>query len=362
MVLEKSFATLPPALMIVGTAFGSILASFIMSVVGRKYGFMLGSVVTSLSALLASYSITENTFIVFCFANFFIGVGHAFTAQYRFAAAESVSKELMPTAISIILFASIIGAFIGPNIASLTKNLINDSVYTGSYIFLSMLTIIPFFLFIFYNNDKSIKFSTKLVLRRRPYFYLLSEPKFIQAIVASGLAYCTMSFLMTATPISMHIHNNISVGNTGIVIMFHILAMFLPSLVTGNLIKKYGNNRIMYFGVISMLTSIFLNFIDQSFLNYLMGLIFLGLGWNFLFISGTSLLMTSYRPEEKFHAQGLNDFIIFSTQALGALSAGFLLSVFGWKLINLFCVPLLIIIVLTVLISEYQQKIIIKKQ
>ena len=116
---------------------------------------------------------------------------------------------------------------------------------------------------------------------------------------------------MTATPISMHIHQHISLSKTGFVIMLHILAMFVPSLITGNLIKKYGINNVMYSGVITLLMSIFFNFIDQNFYNYLIALILLGLGWNFLFISGTALLMSSYRPEEKFRAQGLNDFIVF---------------------------------------------------
>ena len=164
---------------------------------------------------------------------------------------------------------------------------------------------------------------------------------------------------MTATPISMHIHNHISLGKTGFVIMFHIFAMFLPSLITGNLIKKFGINRIMYAGVFIFLISISFNFVSQNFYNYLVGLILLGIGWNFLFISGTALLMTSYNSEEKFRAQGLNDFVVFSTQAIGALSAGYLLNIFGWKFINLMCIPLLIIIVLTIMISENRERSII---
>ena len=146
---------------------------------------------------------------------------------------------------------------------------------------------------------------------------------------------------------------NMSLSKTGIVIQFHVASMFLPSLITGTLIKKFGNNIIMHCGVIVLLISIFFNFIDQSFFNYFLGLILLGLGWNFLFIS--SLLLTSYNSNEKFRAQGLNDFFVFSTQAVGALSAGFLLSLFGWKFINLMCIPLLIIIVCTIIISEYRQ-------
>ena len=360
MVDDKSLATLPAALMIIGTAIGSILASYIMSLIGRKFGFMLATIITSLSSLIASYSIFENIFFIYCLSNLFIGVGSAFVAQYRFAAAESVKDEYAPTAISIILFASMIGALIGPNIATLTKDVIPSQIYSGSYIFLSFLTIIPFFFFLFYSDEKLVNINNKNNYAGRTYLELFLQPKFIQAVVGSGLAYCTMSFLMTATPISMHIQNHISLGKTGFVIIFHILAMFLPSLITGNLIKKFGNNKIMYIGVIILFISILFNFINQSFYNYFLGLILLGLGWNFLFISGTSLLMTTYNPDEKFRAQGLNDFVVFSTQAVGALSAGLLLNLFGWKLINLFCIPLLIIIIFTILIAEYNQKSLIK--
>lgn len=359
MISDKSLATLPAAAMVIGTAIGSIFASYIMSIMGRKYGFMIGVLFISISSLIASYSIYLNFFILYCLCNFFIGVGIAFAHQYRFAAAESVKKEFAPNIISLILFASMIGALIGPNIATITKDAISSVVYTGTYLFLSLFTIIPFFLFLFYKNEKNEKLNlinNSKNKNKRTYLQLLSQPKFFQAVVASGLAYSTMSFLMTATPISMHMHNNISLGKTGFVIMFHILAMFLPSLITGNLIKKFGNNQIMYAGTVILFLSIIFNFINQEYYNYLIGLMLLGLGWNFLFISGTNLLLTSYEPNEKFRAQGLNDFIIFSTQAFGALSAGFLLSIFGWKLINLFCIPLLIIIILTVLISQYREK------
>ena len=169
-----------------------------------------------------------------------------------------------------------------------------------------------------------------------------------------------MSFLMTATPISMHLFDHISIGKTGFVIQMHIFGMFLPSLVTGNLIKKYGHSKIMYFGVIILLLCILINFVNQSFYNYLFGLILLGIGWNFLFISGTSLLIISYKPEEKFKAQGFNDFFVFSTQATGALSAGFLLNIFGWQFVNILCVPLLVIVIFTVYIANITQKSIIK--
>ena len=157
-----------------------------------------------------------------------------------------------------------------------------------------------------------------------------------------------MSLLMTATPISMNINGKFSLDETKIVIQWHIIGMFLPSLITGRLIQKYGHSIIMYCGVTFFAICIFVSCLDQTFLNYVIALIFLGLGWNFLFVSGTSLLVISYRSEEKYKAQGYNDFTVFRTQALGSLSAGFFLNTTSWQTINLMCLPFLAIIVLTI--------------
>ena len=128
--------------------------------------------------------------------------------------------------------------------------------------------------------------------------------------------------------------------------------MFLPALVTGNLIKKFGHSKIMYFGVLFFIITIFLSYLDQTVTNYLFSLIFLGLGWNFLFISGTSLLVLNYREEERFRAQGFNDFIVFSIQATASLTAGVVLSYTSWKTMNMLCIPFLIIIIFTTLRAD----------
>ena len=161
-----------------------------------------------------------------------------------------------------------------------------------------------------------------------------------------------MSFLMTATPISMHINDNMSLNSTSFVIQLHIISMFLPSLVTGNLIKTFGHSKIMYCGVLFFIITIFLSYLDQTVTNYLFSLIFLGLGWNFLFISGTSLLVLNYREEERFRAQGFNDFIVFSIQATASLTAGVVLSYTSWKTMNMLCIPFLIIIIFTTLRAD----------
>ena len=341
----KSLSTLPMSLSIVGTAIFIIAASKIMSITGRKKGFIFSSITTSLFALLAAYSVLKQNFILYSFSCFCLGFGMAFAHQYRFAAAESVDKKQAPKAISLLLFAGILSALLGPNLANFGKNIISEGLYVGSYLCLSLLTLSSIIFLIFYKENK-VKINKKN-LKGRTVLELISQPRFLQALVSSSFAYAVMSFLMTATPISMHIHDEMSLNSTSFVIQLHIISMFLPALITGNLIKKYGHSKIMYFGVLFFIFTIILSYFDQTVINYLFSLVFLGLGWNFLFISGTSLLVLNYKEEERFRAQGFNDFIVFSIQATASLTAGIVLSFTSWKIMNILCIPFLIIIIFT---------------
>ena len=148
---------------------------------------------------------------------------------------------------------------------------------------------------------------------------------------------------MTATPISMNIMQGFSIFSTGLVIQLHVVGMFLPSLFTGNLVKKFGHQNLIYSGILLLFICIVINYSFQTYAGYIIGLILLGVGWNFLFVSGTSLLVLSYKKEDRFLAQGVNDFVVFSTQSIGSLSAGFLLYLIGWKMLNLVCLPILLL-------------------
>ena len=350
----KSLATLPMALSIVGIAIFAFFAAKIMSIIGRRAGFILASVGSSLAALMASYSIIIESFLLFNLGCFLLGAGVAFSHQYRFAAVETVNKDMAPKAISIILLAGIGSAFIGPNLANISKEIISDHLYAGSYVALAILTLSSTIFLLFYeDNHRPSNFVKKNI---RSYLELIGQPRFLQALIASSFAYAVMSFLMTATPISMHVMEKISLAKTGLVIQLHIAAMFLPSLITGNLIKKFGHSKIMYSGVLLFSITILTSLFEQNFINYLIALIFLGFGWNFLFISGTSLLVLSYKEEEKFKAQGFNDLIVYTVQAIASLSAGIFISLTSWKTMNLVCIIFLIIIIISTFRADLKQK------
>jgi len=348
----KTLSTLPPSIYVVGTAAATIFAAKIMSIVGRRIGFVSASVTGSIACLIGAYSIMIESFAIFCISKFILGATMAFNHQYRFAAAESVEKDKAPKAISTLLLAGIVAAFIGISLANYTKNFVSDYLYVGSYLTLAILTLIPAFLLFFFKDKSDVSVTSNENNKVRSYSEFFSDPRFLQAITSAAFAYAVMSFLMTATPISMHIVHNLSLEKTGIVLQFHVLAMFLPSLVTGNLIKKFGYSKMMYAGVLFCILTILMSLLEPSFLNYFIGLIFLGVGWNFLFIAGTSLLVTIYKPEEKFKAQGFNDLLVFSSMAVASLSAGILISLASWKIVNLFCIPFLILIIASIINAD----------
>ena len=352
----KSLSTLPVALSVVGIAIFTFFAAQIMSKIGRRLGFICAALGSSAATLLATFAIIQQNFILFCISHLILGLGLAFAHQYRFAAAESVEKEKAPKAISTLMLAGIVSSFLGITLANYTKNLIPDHLYAGSYLLLAAFTFMPVIFFIFYKNNEKTKIDFNSKYNGRKLFEIIFQPRFLQAIISATFAYVVMSFLMTATPLSMHVMEKMSLEKTGLVLQFHLVAMFLPSLITGHLIKKFGHSNVIYIGVLFFVVMIILSLFEQTYVNYMLALIFLGFGWNFLFISGTSLVVLTYKEEEKFKAQGINDLIVFTIMALASLSAGILLSLTSWKTMNLICIPFLLLIVMSTLRADFIEK------
>ena len=242
-------ATLPTALMIVGTAVGSLFASKIMKMKGRKFGFSLAAIINSIFSLVCAYAVLINSFNLFCLSNLAIGLSVSFAQQYRFAATESVETSNIPRAISLILLLGIVASLLGANIVSITKDFYMIT-YVGSYLAMSLLTIIPFFFFLFYQNEK--KTESMEIRSQKTIFELLSNKNIQLSILSAGVGYTTMSTLMTATPISMKMMHGFSLFSTGIVLQLHVVGMFLPSLITGDLIKRFGHKKMIYAGIIIM--------------------------------------------------------------------------------------------------------------
>ena len=133
-------------------------------------------------------------------------------------------------------------------------------------------------------------------------------------------------------------------ADTAFVIQWHVFGMFVPSFFTGQLIRKFGTANIMLVGVVLLGLCVAINFTGTTVIHFWGALVFLGLGWNFLFVGATTQLTETYRPNEKARAQALNDFIVFGTVSLTSLSSGAVQNILGWQIINMAVIPFLLLV------------------
>ena len=334
----KSLSTLPVATIVVGTAISVIPAIRLMSIFGRKKVFLSSCIYTILLIGLCIFSIINKSFYLFCFASFCLGGSVAVMQQFRFAAIESVELEQRPKATAVVLLGGLVSAFLGTEIATLGKDYF-DADFVGSFVILSFLFIIAFILMCFFQPAE--KFKQQIDNSKRSLMDIVKQGSFIVAVCAATTGYVVMSFVMTATPVSMHIMDGFSLDDTKSVLQAHVIAMFLPSLFTAFIVKYLGLTRMMILGVIFFFASIIIAFSSHALSNYWWSLAFLGLGWNLLFIGGTNLLPMSYNENEKFKVQSINDFLVFGLQAFAALSAGWFVFNFSWEVVLLSVIPLL---------------------
>ena len=334
----KSLSTLPVATIVVGTAISVIPVIKLMSIFGRKKVFLSVCIYTILIIGLSILSIIYELFFLFSFSSLCLGASVATMMQFRFAAIESVDPEKRPLATAVVILGGLISAFIGTEIATLGKNYF-ETDFVGSFTILAFLFVIAFILMSFFKP--AAKFKEQTSQSKRSLFDIIKQGSFLVAVSAATTGYVVMSFIMTATPVSMHVMDGFSLHQTKVVLQSHVIAMFLPSLFTAFLLKYLGLTRIMLLGVVLFFTSIFIAFSSHALSYYWWSLVLLGLGWNFLFIGGTNLLPKSYNENEKFQVQTINDFLIFGLQALAALSAGWFVFNFGWEVVLLSTIPLL---------------------
>ena len=325
---DPQWSTLPLAMSIVGTACGVVPITRLMQHFGRKPVFIVATILGALISLMAAVSITHSSFWGLVICAFLLGMVMSAIQQIRFAAMESVSVELIPKAASTVLLGGLVAAILGPELVTFGQVFI-DHVFVGGFYLTAFLLMLCSLLFTWIDNThvatiKSTETGRKLSV-------IASQPVFILAVSASVVGYALMSFIMTATPVHMHVHEAYSLQDTKWVIQSHIFAMFFPSLFSGWLISKLGTSKIISLGLCAYVATILIALTGSEWLNYWSALVLLGIGWNFLFVGGTVLLARSYQPSERFKVQGLNEFLVFGCQATAALSAGVFLNLIGWR-------------------------------
>jgi MFS family permease len=336
---NSTLATLPISLMILGVAAGSIPAAIIAKSNGRKFAVFAGFSCLLIASLLAVIATKLALFELFVFASFLFGIGGAFTQQLRFAAIESTDKvEDIPKILSILMLSGVFAAFLGPEIAVTAKEWLDSPYgYAGSFVLLAFFICLAS-LIMFFFKEPEIK-ETEISGEARPLSKIVKQPVFIISVCTATIGYALMSYLMTATPLSMHHMQGHSLEETKWVIQSHIAAMYLPSLLTPWLIKKIELKGLLILGSAIYISVALIAFSGQEVMHYWWALILLGVGWNFLFLTGTSLLPQSYNACERHKVQATNDFILFGFQAFASLMAGWILFAGGWNYLVLSSLP-----------------------
>jgi MFS family permease len=332
---NKMWATLPAMTYVIGSAVTAMPASAWMKRVGRRAGFMHGSVLAILGAFICAGAVLMKSFWGVCLGTFFIGCYNATGALYRFAAADAVEGDNKARAISLVLAGGIVGGLLGPESSKLTKDWLAVT-YAGTY--LSLVGFAIFALALQSRLQLPALASATSDKPMRPLSQIARQPKFIVAVLAAALGYGVMNLLMVATPLAMNFCGH-PFKEGVFVLEWHVVGMFLPSFFTGDLIKRFGALKVILAGVALNVVAIAINLSGVTVAHFWFGLFVLGVGWNFMFIGGTALLTETYEPHEKTRVQGFNDMLVFATMAVSSSSAGFLVNARGWEMVNYSAIP-----------------------
>jgi MFS family permease len=344
---SPTLSTLSVSLMVVGLAAFTVPAALLMQRFGRRRGFAVSAALAALATLGAAGAVAIESFWLFCAATFVIGAQGAFVQQYRFAAIESVPPRAAGRAVSIVLLGGVVAGYLGPELATRSAHWLAAGPYVGSLVLQALLYLVAGVVLL------GLRDLPPPAVEDRPSGRALREivrqPIFLLAVIAATTSYTVMSFIMTATPLELHAVRSYDLHDTAWVIQSHIIAMFLPSLVTGVLIERHGVLPVMMAGTACLAACVAGALVSEHLMHYWGALVLLGVGWNFQFVAATVLLSRAAAPSERFRTQAVNDFVVFGAQALASLSAGVVLFAAGWRTLNLMTVPLLVLTVVMAL-------------
>ncbi|MDW7745180.1 MFS transporter [Halomonas sp.] len=344
---DPGLATLPIAIMMLGTVVSTLPASLYMKRMGRRRGFITGATLGGVGGGLVSFAgIATGSFWLFCVGNLLLGLYQGFAMYYRFAAADVASPAFRTRAISFVLAGGVVAAFLGPWNASAARNLIAGVPSGGPYLVIALLALLAIGLL----SQLRVPASGEAQPgdSARPMADIAARPSFRVAVLAGSLGYAIMVLVMTATPLAMRARG-FEMGQVAVIMQWHVLGMFAPSFITGSLIARFGVPRILLTGTLLLTGSVLVTNLGASLAHFWAALVLLGVGWNFLFVGGSALLSSVHSEVERGKVQGINDLTIFSLVALGSLMSGALLHHLGWEALNLAMLPAILLVVLATL-------------
>ena len=341
-------ATLPITLQFTFMTLATLPAALLMKKVGRANGFILFIVIGTIGALLALYALYKQDFLMFCFGSALFGASAGSNQQFRFAAVDTADKNMKAKAVSLVLAGGVFAGLAGPTLSAWAYDLLAPIIYGGVFAVIIFMQIVMVIFLLF--TDIPMPDEKERKGKVRPFREIAAQPAFLVAVFSSMVGYGVMNFVMLATPLFMGSHpiHSFEFFDVTNVIMWHVLGMFVPSFFTGWLIKRYGDINIITLGAFISGASILVNLNGDSLMHLRVAMALVGLGWNFMFTGGTTLLLQTYTPAEKAKVQGVNDFFVFGTVAVVSLLAGGTYQTVGWNAVNLAAVPLLVAVLISV--------------
>lgn len=352
---NKALVTLPITAMILGLALATGPAAYLIHRLGRRDGFALGAALTIPAALLAAGALVWQNFVLFCIALALMGASNAFGQQYRFAAADSVDGPFKARAISFVLVGGVVAAFLGPALSTLSYDWIAGRPFVATYLVIGGLALISVFIL---WQTRFARAATPQEARTsgRSFRQLLATPDVVVPIIGATASYSLMTLVMVAAPLAMvYVSGQTTVDATG-AIQWHVLAMFAPSFVTGWIVSRLGAHLTAALGLVLIVGSALVSLSGITLTHFSIGLVLLGVGWNFGFIGSTALLTGSYLPEDAAKVQGLNEQLVFGSMAVASISSGLLLELLGWQAINILALPIAAIGIAALAWGEWQQR------
>jgi MFS family permease len=334
---NKALATLPVTAWVIGGALSTLPASLLMKRIGRRAGFTVGALTGMVGAAICCLALSLGNFWLFCFGTMVFGVYNAVAQYYRFAAADAASADFKAKAISLVLAGGLVGGIVGPEMSKLTVDLLSTH-YLGAY--LSLIGFLVLVVLVVQLLDIPVPAAAAHKEATRPLAQIMAQPVFVVAVLAGAIGYGVMNLLMTATPLAMGLCGH-PYSAAATVIGWHVIGMFGPSFFTGSLIKRFGVLQVMAAGALLLYAVVAVALSGIGIANFWFALVILGVGWNFLYIGGTTLITEACTPPERAKTQGANDLIIFVTMAASSFSSGLLLEKSGWAILNYLALPLI---------------------
>jgi MFS family permease len=337
---DKTLATLPVTSYFVGSALATLPLAMLMKRYTRRAGFTVGAMFAIAGSLVCAAAVYAGNFWLLCLGVVVLGAYFAAGQHYRFAAADSAPADFKSRAISLVLAGGIAGGFLGPETSKLTTDLIAGHPFTGAYISLVAFALLSI-LVLRWLEIPPLPESERRE-RGRPLGEIARQPVFAVAVLCGTISYGVMNLLMTATPLAMGASAH-PFSEAAFVIQWHIVGMFAPSFVTGNIINRFGLMTVMLVGVALNIVCVAIALSGVGVMHFWLALVLLGIGWNFMFVGATALLTEIHTPAERAKVQGVNDSAIFITMVATSLASGALFTIQGWQAMNMWAVPVLLL-------------------